>query len=251
MDDLGLDRMFCEVHKDLPREGPGNDDSTRRAFEMCEGLPSAPRILDIGCGPGAQTMVLADATDGVVTAVDFHQPFLDQLSVRIEAARLGDRVNAVLGDMKALEFADGEFDLIWSEGAVYIMGFENGIRTWKRFLKPGGYLAVSELTRLQSGAPEDVRAYWEGAYPAIQDNGGNLSVFSRAGYDVVGYFELPETAWLDEYYAPMEERIGALRATHGDDVEALKLLDNHQEEIDQYRKGKRHYGYMFYVARVT
>ncbi len=118
---------FWRLRSGLPREGPGSDESTRKALQsVAASLPEAPRILDVGCGPGMQTLVLARETGGHVTAVDRHQPFLDELNRRGARDGLTDRITAVNASMSALDFPDGGFDLIWSEGAIYIMGFAGG-----------------------------------------------------------------------------------------------------------------------------
>jgi 2-polyprenyl-3-methyl-5-hydroxy-6-metoxy-1,4-benzoquinol methylase len=96
--------IFWEIHSSLPREGPGDDTSTRRAFSMLAEPPSAPRMLDVGCGPGMQTLELARMTDGPITALDTHQPFLDELTKRAKEAGLSDRITAVRESMFAMPF---------------------------------------------------------------------------------------------------------------------------------------------------
>jgi SAM-dependent methyltransferase len=59
-----------------------------------------------------------------------------------------NKITTLEKSMDALDFDDETFDIIWSEGAIYIMGFETGVKQWRNFLKPGGYLAVSEITWL-------------------------------------------------------------------------------------------------------
>jgi hypothetical protein len=46
--------IFFEIHQGLPREGPGRNDYTQKAFEILPKM-ERPRILDIGCGPGGPT----------------------------------------------------------------------------------------------------------------------------------------------------------------------------------------------------
>ena len=130
--------IFFEIHKDLTREGPGDSQSTRQAISLLKDLPVHPLILDIGCGPGMQTLDLAAYTSGEIIAVDTHQPFLDQLQRRIEIKGLAERVHLANVSMFDLKFPEQNFDVIWSEGAIYIIGFENGLRTWRRLLKHGG-----------------------------------------------------------------------------------------------------------------
>ena len=145
MNEENLMQYFFDIHSDLPREGPGDRESTSKAFSMLKDLNKNPRILDIGCGPGMQTLDLADLTDGKIIAVDFHQPFLDHLSEKARKKGVADRVQVVYADMASLNFEPETFDLIWSEGAAYIMEVENALTSWKRLLKKRGYLAITEI----------------------------------------------------------------------------------------------------------
>ena len=120
--------IFFELHQDLPREGPGDNPSTRKALSFLKELPPQPLILDIGCGPGMQTIELARCTKGKIIATDTHQPFLDKLKQRAQAEGLSDKITAVNMSMFDLEFEAKSFDAIWSEGAIYIMSFEQGLR---------------------------------------------------------------------------------------------------------------------------
>jgi SAM-dependent methyltransferase len=75
-------QVFFEIHRDLLREGPGSDQSTRRAYACLAARFGKSAILDVGCGPGAQTIQLTEVSGGHVLAVDNHEPFLDQLRQR-------------------------------------------------------------------------------------------------------------------------------------------------------------------------
>jgi ubiquinone/menaquinone biosynthesis C-methylase UbiE len=242
------EKLFWEVHSNLPREAPGDAESTLRAIDMLKDLPSVPAILDIGCGPGAQTVTLARHSAARITAVDTHQPFLDDLARRATKAGVSDRVKRVNVSMFELVF-DETFDVIWSEGAVYIIGFEEGLRKWRPLLKPGGYAAVTELSWLKSEPPADALAFWREAYPGMATVEENLLRLRRAGYREVGHFTLPDSAWWDSYYRPMEARIVQLREKYRDNPEAQRLLDAEYAEIDLFRKYSAWYGYVFYVMR--
>jgi len=244
--------LFWRLHEGLPREGPGSDESTRNALRIVTGwLPHAPRVLDIGCGPGMQTLVLARESAGHVTAVDRHQPFLDELDRRAARHGLAERITTVNASMSALDFPDAAFDLIWSEGAIYVMGFAEGLRAWKRLLKRDGAIAVSEISWLGPNIPEEAASFWSRAYPAMTDVSTNLRIIESAGYTPIDHFVLPESAWWDQYYAPLERRIDALQREYRDDQDAMAFLEAERTEISLYRKYAASYGYVFYVARNT
>lgn len=241
--------IFFELHQDLPREGPGDNASTRRALSLAADLPPAPVILDVGCGPGMQTLELARSTQGTITAVDTHQPFLDRLARQAQAHGLAERIQARNLSMFALDFPDEHFDLIWSEGAVYILGFERGLREWHRLLKLQGYLAVTEISWLRSDPPAEVMGYWRDNYPGMQTIGSNREIMRRAGYREVGFFTLPDSSWWDNYYIPQQPRIAMLRQKYADDADAIRLLDETELEIEMFRKYSAWYGYVFYIMQ--
>ena len=244
-----MESVFFEIHRDLPREAPGSDACTARALAMIPALPDQPEILDIGCGPGAQTLVLARHTGGHVVAVDTHQPYLDELARRAEHAHLAPRITPQNASMLTLDFDDEQFDLIWSEGAIYIMGFREGLAAWRRLIKPGGALAVTEATWLTDAPSDELCRFWQAAYPAMTSIEENIALLQAAGYRHIDHFVLPEAAWWDDYYTPIEQRLAALRRQYRDDAEALAVLDAEQQEIDLYRKYSEQYGYVFYIMR--
>jgi len=241
--------FFFEIHKDLPREGPGDSESTRKAFRKLAMLPEQAAILDVGCGPGVQTMDLALISEGTIVAVDTHQPFLDVLQQKINDEGFQDRIKVQNQSMKALEFPPASFDLIWSEGAIYIMGFENGLRAWKPLLKPEGYIVVTEATWLKPNPPAEIREFWQQAYPEMKSLEENLNIIHNCGYYLIDYFVLPETSWTEEYYKPMQDRIEMLRVQYKDDPQKLAILDEEQIEIQLYNKYSDWYGFVFYIMQ--
>ena len=110
--------FIISFHKKLYRQGPGSDEETLRAIKLT-GLSESTElsILDLGCGTGSQTNVLANHLNGTITALDLFQPFLDELEDRIKSPN----VRTFQGSMDDLNFEKESFDLIWSEGAVYNM----------------------------------------------------------------------------------------------------------------------------------
>ncbi len=240
--------IFFEIHNNLPREGPGRNQYTRKAFYMLPEMDK-PRILDIGCGPGGQTMELARLTKGEVIGIDIHQPYLDRLIAKIKEAGLSDRVHAVNCSMFDMNFQNESFDIIWAEGSIYIMGFKRGLTEWRHLIKPKGFLVVHEMTWLRPDPPQEIYEYWKEFYPEIKTVAENMELILNCGYTLLGEFTLPEDAWWVEYYSPLEERINNLRVKYIDDLEALAVLDNEQREIEMYKKYYQWYGSVFFVMQ--
>lgn len=246
----GLGELFFRVHCDLPREGPGSTASTSRALELArESLPPAPRVVDVACGPGAQTLVLLDELpeDATVTALDLYGAFLDQLRVSLEEREGSERVELVEADMQTWS-PEGAVDLVWCEGAVYIMGVERALERWSSWLEPGGVIAFSEAVWLTDAPSAAASQMWE-EYSAMGDIPSLLALVERCGYDVLGHFVLPQRDWLEEYYAPMQARLDALYEEFDGDEQALEELATHQLEIDVCERHGDEYSYAFVVAR--
>lgn len=240
---------FFAVHNDMPREGPGDRASVEQALRLASPLPARLDVLDIACGPGGQTLDLADLLpDAQITALDAYPPFLDQLEARARDAGVLDRINIVRGDMGRLPYPPQSFDLIWCEGAAYIVGFDTALATWKPLLKPGGVLALTEPVWLTDNSPASVRACWE-EYPALEDVASARRRAVAQGYELAGDFVLTDAAWWTHYYGPLEQRLNAAIARLGDDSTAAAVLAEIRDEIDCRRAYPDTYGYLFLVLR--
>jgi len=251
MSERKLPEFFWTVHSGLPRAGPGDNRSTRRAYMMLEDLPKNPRILDVGCGPGMQTVELAKLSGGQIVALDFHEPFLEQLKEAVKEAGVEDRVKVMEGDMRNMKFDDDSFDVVWSEGAIFIIGFEKGLREWSRLLTPRGYVVVSELCWLKQAAPQEAKDYITQMYPVIKTIEGNIEIVRNSGYRLVGSFVLPSKSWWDNYYTPIAVKLPSLKTGYKDDEEALQVIASEEKEIEMFRKYSDYYGYAFYIMQNT
>jgi ubiquinone/menaquinone biosynthesis C-methylase UbiE len=256
-----VDDIFWEIHKDLPREGPGDDASTRRAYEMITDLPANPRILDVACGPGMQTLALCRITGitsstssdritgGTITAVDNHQPFLDELERRLEAAGVADRVTTVNASMFDMPFDSGSFDLIWCEGAMYTMGVTEALTNWRRFLASPGWVVFTEPCFLTDEVPDHVREYWHNDYAGMTSVPETARRVEAAGYSVIGNFTIPDAAWWTDYYTPQLARLKTLSEKYRDQARALAQVREAELEIHMHEQYSKYYGYVFFVAR--
>ena len=152
-------RIIAAFFAGLDRQGPGDDAQTRRALSFIDGLPPRPRIADIGCGTGRQTAVLASALDGPVTAVDLLPEMIEGLHRRMETEGRTEQVTGIVASMLSLPFAEASFDLLWAEGSIYNIGFEKGLTQWRRFLKPDGFIAVTETKNYYEPAAARAREF--------------------------------------------------------------------------------------------
>jgi len=245
-----MDRMdyFVELYGGLPRAGPGDDASTRRAFGMMEDLTAEPLILDIGCGPGMQTLELLRLTGGKVVALDLLPQMISRVRDAAGRAGFSDRLETVQADMNEMEFRPGSFDVVWSEGALYFMGFEKGLARVKDLVKPGGYVAVSEAVWLEPDPPPAVVDLWS-EYPEIDTVDAKLEVISRLGYESVGHFVLPASSWTDEYYDPLAERTSEYARGWKGIPDGESVLEEAHREIEIFSKYSRYYSYGFFVMR--
>lgn len=242
--------LLIDLHRGGQRQGPGGELETKRAIDLSRIDQSAPlKIADIGCGTGASTLVLAQALNAQITAIDFLPDFIEELEGRAESLGVSDRISTLVRSMDDLPFSAEELDVIWAEGAIYNIGFETGISNWKQFLKPGGLLVASELTWLTHSRPNDIQLHWETAYPGIASASENISALERSGYSLVAYFTLPESCWMENYYRPLQKRFAGFLDRHHSSEDAHAMLRAEEEEISLYERYKAYYGYGMYIAR--
>jgi SAM-dependent methyltransferase len=247
MDDY---KLLIDLHKQGDRQGPGGDAETEQALNLAMVDRAAPlKVADIGCGTGASVLLLARLLNARITAVDFLQDFLDVLEERAERMGVADRISTLACSMDNLPFADEELDVIWSEGAIYNIGFETGVTGWRRYLKAGGLLVASEITWITDSRPQELQDHWDSEYPEIDVASAKIRVLEKHGYSPVGYFVLPEHCWLDQYYRPMQARFEDFLNRNGNSEEAREIVAAEQREIDLYETYKAHISYGVYVAR--
>jgi len=242
--------LICQMFEDLPRQGPGADESTAHAWSWIPPDRRRGTILDIGCGSGMQTLALARlCPDCRITAIDIHQPFLDDLMHRAKNAGLDKRIVTHRASMDNLPFNEASFDIIWSEGSAFIMGLSPALRCWKRFLHPDGYLVVSDCTWFTDTPSEECRAFLGEECPDMKSVPGTEDLIRSAGYTVISSFRLPDAAWWDHYYTPLSKKMTGLRERYKDNDEAQAIIRGLEKEMEIHHRYSKEYGYTFFVLR--
>lgn len=242
--------LIIDLHRNADRQGPGSERDTLRALGFLN-LPTdrGLKVADLGCGSGGQTLTLAANINGQITAVDLFPEFLNQLKEKSEQLGLADKIVTLKRSMDDLPFSRNEYDLIWAEGSIYNVGFGKGIRMWKDFLKPGGFIAVTEITWLTHFRPKEIEQFWTRHYPEIGTALNKIKILEENNFTLEGYFNLSPHSWTDQYYKPLEARFETFLKRHRNSELARKVVDDHQAEIRLYRKYKDYYSYGFYIAR--
>jgi SAM-dependent methyltransferase len=240
--------VLRELHWELSRGSPARLAFTRKAFQMLPELDH-PRILDVGCGQGGPTLELARLSRGQVTGLDIDRSAVDELARRADQEGLSDRVQVVHGSMFDMEFADGSFDVIWSEGSMWVLGFERALEEWRRFIRPRGFLVVHEMAWLRPDPPSEIKSCWQLAYPGIRTASEYVEQVPEHGYDLIGHFVLPEDFWWHDYFVPTVARISELRKKYLEDEAAQRVLDQEQRAADLYKKYSKWYGSLFLVMQ--
>lgn len=240
---------LIEIQYGLERQGPGDNDSTLLALSSLKKLPDEINLLDIGCGPGMQTITLAQNISGKITALDFYEILLNQLKENILKENLEDKISTLHKSMFEMDFRDESFDVIWSEGAIYIYGFKKALKDWNRFIKPNGYMVCSHISWLKKNPPEEIVDYWKNMYEDIQEIEINLAAAQECGYEIINYFNLPDESWWNDYYSPILERLPEFRIKYSNDDTGIKVISDIETEIEMFRKYSEYYGYVFYIMK--
>ncbi len=241
--------LICEYFSSIERQGPGSPEVTNKALSFINNITSESHIADIGCGTGGQTMVLAQNTPGYITGIDLFPTFIDLFNSNAVKLNLQNRIKGVVGSMDNLSFQNEELDLIWSEGAIYNIGFERGLNEWRKFLKKGGYIAVSEASWFTEKRPAEIDEFWLEAYPEIDIIPNKIAQLQKTGFIPVATFILPENCWTEHFYTPQIMAQEAFLKKYPGNKAAEEFVAYQRHETELYYKYKEFYGYVFYIGK--
>ena len=241
--------LICEYFSNVERQGPGSPEVTLKALSFVDNLTDKSVIADIGCGTGGQTMTLAQHTPGRITGLDLYPGFIDIFNRNAAKLNLQDKATGIVGSMDNLPFQNEELDLIWSEGAIYNIGFERGINEWRKYLKTGGYIAISEASWFTDERPDEIHKFWTDAYPEIDTIPNTVARIQKAGYIPVATFILPEICWTEQYFAPLVVAQEKFLEKYKGNKTAENFIAWERYEAEIYCKYKEFYGYVFYIGK--
>lgn len=241
--------LIVEYYLNTPQQGPGSPETTLKALSFIENLTENSKIVDIGCGTGGQTKILAQNTPAPILGIDLFPVFIDRFNENAKSFNLQNKMKGIVGSMDKLPFPEGEMDLIWSEGAIYNMGFEKGLKYWRRFLKKGGYIAVSEISWFTEQRPKEIEEFWDDAYPEIDTISRKVDQMQKAGYKTIAAFAIPDHCWTKYFYAPQVKIQEDFLNKNSGRKAAIEFIANQRHETDLYHKYKDYYGYVFYIGK--
>jgi demethylmenaquinone methyltransferase / 2-methoxy-6-polyprenyl-1,4-benzoquinol methylase len=137
----GMFDRIAPVYDTMNRLMTAGLDRRWRRLAVREVVWPGDRVLDSCCGTG-DLAVEAERRGGRVVGLDFSEPMLER------ARRKSGAIEWVRGDALALPFGDSEFDAVTvGFGVRNLSDLEGGLREAARVLRPGGRIAVLEITR--------------------------------------------------------------------------------------------------------
>lgn len=244
-------KVFMDLQLGLPRNGPGSDASTARAYELAprpEGKEGV-EVLVLGCGAGAEVLTLLDFPETRLTAIDMIKPFIKELEQRADAkGNVSGRLRTICEDFEHLSVPKGIFDLIWCEASIYSIGFAQALALWKPYLKPTGAIVVSEAIWLTQTPSREAAEFWDRMYPEMKTLEGTKERAQQVGFTVEKSFTLSKQEWWTDYYTPLRIRMRKrLADLLGQGIEALAVIRDFEEEIELYETHGNEYGYAFFI----
>jgi ubiquinone/menaquinone biosynthesis C-methylase UbiE len=244
-----INEYFLEVFESVPRQGPGSNEETRKAYSFLTDLPKNPTILDIGCGKGIQSIELAKISNGHVVAMDMHKPFLSGLQLHVVKENLQDKITCLVGDMGAIPFLDKQFNTIWAEGSAFIIGYKRALTEWKKYIKPGGFLVFSDCVWLKNDRPKELVDFWKSEAVDLPTVPDVLKQAKQSDYTFINHFTLSNNSWKAGFYDYIEKVLTKVKDKYKGNVEAQDTFFAIEQEIEMFNKYHEYFGYEFFALK--
>lgn len=236
---------FYLAYEGLERLSPGSADTTLKAIDKVNINSKANlNILDIGCGVGSSTILLANYFENSeIEAIDLFKHYLDVLNEKIAENNLEDRVFSYCMDMKDPDFANEEFDIVFAESSIEVIGFRKGLKEWKRLLKPEGYMIVSDISWIKKPSAKSVK-FWKNIYSEVDSIENKMAQIRNEGYEFIDYVIVPKEDW-KEFHKKLEKNLDSLR----NDKSAKEFVNVLKKQITFFRENSDEYSYVFYIMK--
>jgi ubiquinone/menaquinone biosynthesis C-methylase UbiE len=233
----------------MERQGPGSQEMTKKALSFIPSLNKHAEILDIGCGTGGQIMTLAKNTEAKITGLDLFSQFIDIFNENAQKIGVQNQVKGITGKMEDMPFQENSFDLIWSEGAIYNIGFQKGMQSWYKYIKKNGYIAVTEVVWLTNQRPEEIERFWIDSYPEIDHISVKIEQMQASGYLPIAAFLLPDNCWMENFYDLHDAAQEIFLKKYPENKTAKELVAYEKLGKTMHEKYKSHYAYMFFIGQ--
>jgi SAM-dependent methyltransferase len=254
-DDSEIMAAYTVVFDGLVLLGPGDAGTTRNLVERLRPyLSSGPRVADFGCGVGASTLMLAQTLlKARVLALDSHAPFISRLQTAAITRGLSERISAVVGNMAEpppLDGMIGEFDLIWSESAIYVIGRINAFSKWRPLLRSSGWLVFSDIVWQREPAKRsaEASAFWTNEYPDIETPDAIVVELAAAGFHPLEPVFSGRNAW-SNYYEPLRDRLRLLAKRQDRSQALIDVMAELEREIAVYDLAGDDVALAFFLAQ--
>ena len=244
--------LICEYYSHFDRQNPGTPEITKKALSFIENidaLSELSQIADIGCGTGGQTITLAQHTTANIIGIDLAPIMIEKFNKNMIENNLQKRVQGVVGSMDNLSFKNEELDMILSEGAIYNIGFERGLKEWNKYIKKDGYIIVSDASWFTEDRPSEITDFWMGAYAEIDTIPNCMSKMQKAGYIPIASFIVPEYCWTDNFYGSHISFQDIFLKKYAGNKAVEEFIAYERYEAQMYNKYKKYYGYVFYIGK--
>ena len=200
----------------LEESNPWQEPILREAIRALD-LPRGSRGLDVGCGIGLPTLLLAEALgpEGGVTGLDVSAQRLHYAEQLVMKSALAKQISFREGDMYRLPYEDDSFDWLWSTDCA---GYPVGellplLLEFSRVVKPGGSVAVLAWSsqQLLPGYPlleARLNATCSSYIPYVRDAKPEANFLRALGwFRQVGLEDVIAQTFLGEVQAPLGEGI--------------------------------------------
>ncbi|WP_017304946.1 methyltransferase domain-containing protein [Spirulina subsalsa] len=187
-----------------------------------EGLPAGTTVLDVGCGIGGSSRILAQDYGFAVTGVTISP---QQVKRAQELTPPGLMAQFQVDDALALSFPDGSFDVVWSiEAGPHMSDKALFAQELLRVLKPGGILVVADWN--QRDDRQKPLNFWEKpvmqqlldqwahpAFASIEGFAEDLAATGLVAGEVTTTDWTPQTlpSWLDSIWQGVARPEGIIR----------------------------------------